>query len=126
MIAKITPVFVSIAVIAWLTVGMLVPQITNPPPPSTLLNKTVSLTDENYEIGYPLALAKDEQIDVKVSGNGQPVDFRIANNQSSALIEEKGETFYDFPWTTPADGTYIFYVSAYAGDVKATLIVAKA
>jgi len=125
LIAKITPIFVSIAVIAWLTVSMLVPQITNPPPPSTLLNKTVTLNDENYEIGYPLALTKGEKIGIKVSGNGQPVDFRIANSQSSALIEERGETFYDFPWTAPADGTYTFYVSAYAGDVKATLIVAK-
>ena len=104
---------------------MLVPRITNPPPPSSLLSKTTILNDDNYEVGYPLNLTKDERIDVQISGDGQPVDFRITDNQSSTLIEEVGDTFYDIPWQAPADGTYTFYVSAYAGDVTATVIVIK-
>lgn len=126
MIAKIATISVSIAIIAWLTVSMLVPHITNPPAPPTLLNKTVILTDENFVVGYPLTLAKGERIDVEVSGNGLPIDFRITDNRSSTLMEETGATFYDLPWEVPADGTYMFYVSAPTGDVKATLIVAKA
>jgi len=104
---------------------MLVPHITNPPPPSTLLNRTVTLTDEDYEVGYPLTLRNGERIDVKASGNGQPIDFRITDNEFSTLIEERGDTFYDVPWTVPADGTYIFYVSTNAGDVAATVIVVE-
>jgi hypothetical protein len=125
LIAKIAVIFVPIAVIAWLTVSMLVPYMTNPPSPRTLLNKTVILTDENYEARYFLALTKGEKIDIKVSGNGQPVDFRITDNRTSTFIEKNGDMFYDLPWEVPADGTYTFYVSAYAGDVRATLIVAK-
>jgi hypothetical protein len=123
--SKFATIFVSIAVIAGLTVGMLVPRITNPPPALSLLNKTTILTDNNYEVGYPLNLTEGERIDAKISGDGQPVDFRITDNQSSTLIENVGETFYDVPWQAPADGTYIFYVSAYAGDVTATVIVIK-
>ena len=125
MITKIATIFISIAIIAWVTASMLVPHIISPPPLSTLLNKTVTLTDENYEVGYPLTLRKGERIDVKASGNGQPIDFRITDNESSTLIEEGGDTFYDLPWAAPADGTYKFYVSATAGDVKATVIVIK-
>ena len=125
MIAKFAPIAVSIAVIAVLTATMLVPRITNPPPPLSLLNKTTTLTDNNYEVGYPLNLTKGERIDVKISGDGQPVDFRITDNQSSTLIEKVGDTFYDVPWQTPADGTYTFYVSSYAGDVTTTVIVIK-
>lgn len=104
---------------------MLVPRITNPPSPQTLLNKTVTLTDQNYDVGYPLTLSKGESVDVKASGNDQPIDFRITDNQSSTLIEKLGNTFYDVSWTVPVDGTYIFYVSAAAGEVTATLIVLK-
>jgi len=125
LIAKIATIVVSIAIIAGVTVTMLVPRITNPPPPSSLLSKTTILNDDNYEVGYPLNLTKDERIDVQISGDGQPVDFRITDNQSSTLIEEVGDTFYDIPWQAPADGTYTFYVSAYAGDVTATVIVIK-
>ena len=125
MIAKITTIVVSIAIIAGLTVTMLLPRLTNPPPPSSLLNKTTILNDDNYEVGYPLSLTKDERIEVQISGDGQPVDFRITDNQSSTLIEKVGDTFYDVPWQAPADGTYTFYVSAYAGDVTATVIVIK-
>ena len=125
MIAKIATIVISIAIIAGLTITMLVPRITNPPPPSSLLSKTTILNDDNYEVGYPLNLTKDERIDVQISGDGQPVDFRITDNQSSTLIEEVGDTFYDIPWQAPADGTYTFYVSAYAGDVTATVIVTK-
>jgi hypothetical protein len=123
--AKITTIVISIAIIAGLTATMLVPRMTNPPPPQSLLNKTTILTDNNYEAGYPLNLTEGERIDVKISGDGQPVDFRITDNQSSTLIEKVGDTFYDVPWQAPADGTYTFYVSAYAGDVTATLIVTK-
>ena len=125
LITKIATIFISIAIIAWVTASMLVPHIISPPPPSTLLNKTITLTDENYEVGYPLTLRKGERIDVKASGNGQPIDFRITDNESSTLIEEGGDTFYDLPWAAPADGTYKFYVSATTGDVKATVIVIK-
>jgi len=125
LIAKIATIVISIAIIAGLTITMLVPRITNPPPPSSLLSKTTILNDDNYEVGYPLNLTKDERIDVQISGDGQPVDFRITDNQSSTLIEEVGDTFYDIPWQAPADGTYTFYVSAYAGDVTATVIVIK-
>ena len=123
--AKITTIVVSIAIIAGLTATMLVPRVTNPSPPPSLLNKTTILNDDNYEVGYPLNLTKDETIDAKISGDGQPVDFRITDNQSSTLVEKVGDTFYDVPWQAPADGTYTFYVSAYAGDVTATVIVTK-
>ena len=101
---------------------MLVPKITNPPSPPTLLNKTVTLTDQNYDVEYPLTLSKRESIDLKASGNGQPIDFRITDDQYSKLIGKLGNTFYDVPWTVPVDDTYTFYVSATAGDVTATLI----
>ena len=120
---KITTIVVSIAIIAGLTATMLVPRLANPPSPSTLLNRTTILTDDNYEVGYPLNLTRGERIDVKLSGDGQPIDFRITDNQSSTLIEKVGDTFYDIPWQAPDDGTYTFYVSAYAGDVTATVIV---
>ncbi len=125
MIAKFATIFVSIAIIAGVTATMLVPKITNPPPPPTLLNKTVTLTDQNYDVEYPLTLSKGESIDLKASGNGQPIDFRITDNQYSKLIEKLGNTFYDVPWTVPGDGTYTFYVSATAGDVTATLMALK-
>ena len=123
--AKIATIVVSIAIIAGLTATMLVPRITNPPPPLSLLNKTTILNDNNYDVGYPLNLTEGERIDAKISGDGQPVDFRITDNQSSTLIEEVGDTFYDVTWQAPADETYTFYVSAYAGDVTATVIVIK-
>jgi len=122
---KIATIVVSIAIIAGLTVSMLVPRITNPPTPLSLLNKTTILTGDNYDVGYSLNLTKGESIDVKISGDGQPVDFRITGSQSSTLVEKVGDTFYDVPWQAPADGTYTFYVSAYAGDVTATIIVTK-
>lgn len=122
---KIATIFASIAIIAGLTASMLVPRMTNLPSPQTLLNRTTILTDDNYEVGYPLNLTKGERIDAKVSGNGQPVDFRITDNQSSTLIEKVGDTFYDVPWQAPDDGTYTFYISAYVGDVTATVIVTK-
>jgi|APFre7841882654_1041346.scaffolds.fasta_scaffold00001_133 hypothetical protein len=123
--AKITTIVVSIAIIAGLTASMLVPRMTNPPFPPTLLNRTTILTDDNYEVGYPLNLTRGERVDVKVSGNGQPIDFRITDNQSSTLIEKVGDTFYDVPWQAPADGTYTFYISAYVGDVTTTVIVTE-
>ena len=124
MIAKIATIFVPIVIIAWLTVSMLVPYMTSPPSPPTLLNKTVVLTDENYEVGYPLTLVKDEGLHVEASGNGQPIDFRITDNQSSTLIEKRDDTFYSLTWTAPADGTYTFYVSTPTGNVRASLMVA--
>ena len=123
MIAKIATIFVSIAIIAWLTVSMLVPHMTNSPPPLTLLNKTVVFTEENYEVGYPLTLRKGERLQVEVSGNGQPVDFRITDNQSSTLLEKTEDTFYSLSWSVPADGRYTFYVSTPTGNVRAALIV---
>jgi hypothetical protein len=123
--AKNVPTFVSIAIVAVLTVIFLVPRITNPPPSPFLLNKTTVLNDDNYEVGYPLNLTKNERIDVKISGDGQPIDFRITDNQSSTLIEKVGDTFYDVPWQAPADGTYTFWVSAYAGNVTAAITVSK-
>jgi hypothetical protein len=125
LITKIATIFVSIAIIAWVTASMLVPRIINPSPSSILLNKTVTLTYENYEVGYPVALRKGERIDVKASGNGRPIDFRITDNDSSTLAQKGGDTFYDLPLTIPADGIYTFYVSATAGDVRATVIVTK-
>jgi hypothetical protein len=118
--------FVSVGVIAMLTTTMLVPKIANPTASPTLLNETVMLTDEDYEVGYPLTLRKNQRIEAKVSGNGQPLDFGIINNQSMTLLQERGDLFYDVFWTAPADGTYTFCVSAYAGDVKATLTVFEA
>jgi hypothetical protein len=126
LIAKIASIFIPIAIIVCATVVTLVPYITNPPPSPILLNRTVTLTDENYDVGYSLILRKGERIEVKASGNGQPIDFRIADNQSSTLVQETGNIFYDLPWTAPADGAYIFYVSAASGDVKATVIVVEA
>ena len=125
MIAKFATIFVSIAIIAGVTATMLVPRITNPPSPPALLDKTIILTDQNYDVGYPLTLSKGESIDVKASGNDQPIDLTITDNQSSTLIEELGNTFYDVSWTVPVDGTYIFYMSAPVGEVTATLIVLK-
>jgi hypothetical protein len=125
LITKIATIFVSIAIIAGITVSMLVPQITNPPHRLILLNKIVNLTDGNYEVGYPLTLRNGERIDVKASGNGQPIDFRITDNESSTLIEQRGDTFYDLSWRVPADDTYMFYVSASAGDIEATVIVVE-
>lgn len=125
MIAKIATIFIPIVIIAWITASMLVPQVTNPRLRPTLLAKTVTLTDENYEVGYPLTLRKSERIDVEASGDGQPIDFRITDNQSSTLIEERGKTFYDLPWTAPAEGNFTFYVSASVGDITATLIVTE-
>ena len=123
--AKFAIVVVSIAIIAGLTGTMLVPRITNPSTTWSLLDKTVILTDNNYEVGYPLNLTKNERVNVQISGEGQPVDFRITDNQTSTLLEKVGDTFYDFQWQAPADGPYTFYVSAYAGDVTATVIVTK-
>jgi len=125
LIAKFATIFVAIAIVAGVTATMLVPRIATPPSPPTLLDKTVILTDQNYDVGYPLTLSKGESIEVKASGNDQPIDFRITDNQSSTLIEELGNTFYDVSWTVPVDGTYIFYMSAPVGEVTATLIVLK-
>jgi hypothetical protein len=126
LIAKIAIIFFSIAIIAVVTATMLVPLMISPPPSPILMNKTVTLTDDSFDVGYPLTLARGERIEVKASGNGQPIDFRITDNQSSApLVEEEGNTFYDLPWTVPAYDTYIFHVSARAGNVTATMIVVK-
>jgi hypothetical protein len=122
LIAKVVSIFIPVVIIC-ATVFTLVPYITNPPASPILLNKTVTLTDENYEVGYSLTLRKGERIEVKASGDGQPIDFGIADNQSSTLIQETGDTFYDLPWTVPVDGSYTFYVSVASGDVKATVIV---
>jgi len=125
LIAKFAPILISVAAVAFVTAVMLDPLIINPPHALILLSKTAVLTDQDYEVEYPLNLTRGEKIDIRVSGDGQPIGFIITNSQSSTLIEEYNETFYDIPWTVPSDGTYTFYMSAYAGDITASIIVDK-
>ena len=122
MIARFAVVLVSVAAVAFVTGIMLVPQIINPPHLLILLNKTVILTDQSYEVGYQLNLTRNERIDIRVSGDGQPIDFRIMDKYST-IIEKTNDTFYEVTWNVPSDGTYTLYMSAYAGDVKASIIV---
>jgi hypothetical protein len=125
LIAKIATILISVAAVAFVTGVMLVPLLINPPHALILLNKTAVLTDQDYEVEYPLNLTGGEKIDIKVSGDGQPIGFKIMDNQSSTLIEKYNDTFYDIPWTVPSEGTYTFFMSAYAGDIKASIIVSK-
>jgi hypothetical protein len=125
-LGRIAFVTVSIAVIVWLSVTMLVPRVTNPAPSPFLLHQTVELTASNYDVGFPLRLERGDRLDIKVSGDGQPVDFTIVDKQSYlTLVEERNDTFYDYRWIVPGDGVYLFTVSAYSGDVRATIIVSK-
>jgi hypothetical protein len=127
LLARIVFVAVSIAVIALISVTVLVPRIINPVTSPILLHQTVELTGDNYDAEFPLRLDRGERIDVKVSGDGQPVDFTIVDKQSFlTLVEKRNDTFYDYQWIVPIDGVYVFSVSASSGDVKATIIVAKA
>ena len=126
MLARIAFVAVSIAVVAWISLTMLVPRITNPVQSQILLHQTVKLTANNYNAQFPLRLDRGDRIDVKVSGDGQPVEFTIVDKQSFLTLEDKrNDTFYDYQWIVPADGIYVFCVSAPSGDVEATIIVTK-
>jgi hypothetical protein len=126
LLARIAFVTVSIAVVAWISLTMLVPRITNPVQSPILLHQTVELTAGNYDAQFPLRLDRDEKVDVKVSGDGQPVEFAIVDKQSFlTLVDERSDTYYDYHWIVPADGIYVFCVSAPSGDVEATMIVTK-
>jgi hypothetical protein len=105
---------------------MLVPRITNPVQSPILLHQTVELTASNYDAQFPLRLDRGEKIDVKVSGDGQPVEFVIVDRRSFlTLVDERNDTYYDYHWIVPGDGIYAFCVSAPSGDVEATIIVTK-
>lgn len=105
---------------------MLVPLITNPPLPNLLINETVVLTSENYAMSFPLQLLENDRINVKVSGNGQPVDLRITMaNSTKTLVDQWDEAFYNFQLTIPFDETYVLVVSTYVGNVRATVIVTR-
>ena len=125
MIAKFASILISVAAVAFVTAVMLVPLLINPPHALILLSKTAVLTDHAYEVEYPLTLTGGERIGIRVSGDGQPIGFTIKDKQSSTLFEEYNETFYNIPWTAPSDGTYTFCMSAYAGDIIASIIVDK-
>jgi hypothetical protein len=105
---------------------MIVPRITNPVQSPILLYQTVELTPNNYEAQFPLRLDRDEKIDVKVSGDGQPVEFTIVDRQSFlTLVDESDSTYYDYHWIVPANGIYAFCVSALSGNINATIIVTE-
>ncbi len=126
MIVKIAIVAFAFAVIAWVSVAVLVPLITSPIKASILLNETVTLTEEIYEKGYSLQLAKGDKIDVRVSAGGQPVDFRVMEERSSSvLVYDTDKIYHSFQLTIPADGAYVFYVSTYVGNVKVTIAITK-
>jgi hypothetical protein len=124
MLVRIAFVTVSIAVVAWISLTMLVPRITNPVQSPILLYQTVELTPNNYDAQFPIRLDRDQKIDIKVSGDGQPIEFTIVDKQSFlTLVDETNDTYYDYHWIVPADGIYAFCVSAPSGSIEATIIV---
>jgi hypothetical protein len=126
LLTRIAFVTVSIAVVAWISLTMLFPRITNPVQPTILLYQTVELTPNNYYAQFPLGLDRDEKIDIKVSGDGQPIEFTIVDTQSFLpLVDERSDTYYDYQWIVPANGIYAFCVSAQSGDINATIIVTE-
>jgi hypothetical protein len=100
----------------------LAPRVAHPTQPTVLLNETVVLTENDYETQYNLALNKGDQLQIQVSGNGQLVDLAAAQQSSPTikLLDQEAQTFYNFEWTVPKNGPYVFTVSA---DMGATVTI---
>lgn len=107
-----------------ISVIVLVPRLTNPTPPPSLLDETVTLTSDFYEKEYYLQLAKGDRLHVKVDSHGQPVDFEIID--PNGVISDKGEIcIYEEDWIVPVEGVYVFYVGAKTGTPKVRITVTK-
>lgn len=125
MMTQVQSFVVAMAIIA-LSFTLLVPRITHPTKPTSLLNETVILTENDYERQYSLALNKGDKLQIKVSGNGQLVNLMVAqqHSPSAAVLDEEAQTFYSLEWTVPEDGPYIFTVSADTG-ARAAITITK-
>jgi hypothetical protein len=116
---------VAMAIVA-ISFTFLVPRIAHPPQPTIFLNESVILTEDDYERQYNLALNRGDQLNIQLSGNGQLVNLVVTQQSSSSqpLLDEEAQTFYNFEWTVPQDGPYVFTVSADMG-ASATITVTK-
>jgi uncharacterized lipoprotein YajG len=96
----------------------LAPRVAHPTQPTVLLNETVILTQNDYETQYKIALNKSDQ------NNGQLVDLAAAqqNSPTVKLLDQETQTFYNFEWTVPQNGPYVFTVSADMGATATILI----
>lgn len=122
-----TQSFVVALVIVVVSFALLAPRIAHPTEPTVLLNESVTLTDVDYTWQYNLALNKGDQVDVTVSTQSQPVDFKITQDGSStALYDGEGQTYYDVGWTVSGNGNYVFSLIADVGNVDATVTITRA
>jgi hypothetical protein len=107
---------------------LLAPRIAHPIEQTiVLLNETVSLTEDDYERQITLSLSEGDQVEISVSTRNQPVDLMIAkgDSASTALVDQVGRVSYDFEWTVPEDGPYVFTLIAETNNVDATITIAR-
>lgn len=113
---QVQSLLVALAIIV-LSFIFLAPRVVHPTQPTVLLNETAILTENDYETQYNLALNKGDQLQIQVSGNGQLVDLAAAlqSAPTAKLLDEEAQTFYNFEWTVPQNGPYVFTFSANMG-----------
>lgn len=123
---QVQSLLVALAIIV-LSFMFLAPRIAHPTQPTVLLNQTVILNENNYATQYNLALNKGDQLQIQVSGNGQLVDLAAAQQSSPTvkLLAQEAQTFYNFEWTVPQNGPYVFTVSSDMGATTATILITK-
>lgn len=122
---QVQSLLIALAIIV-LSLMFLAPRVAHPTQPTVLLNETVVLTQNDYETQYNLALNKGDQLQIQVSGNGQLVDLAAAQQSSPTvkLLDQETQTFYNFEWTVPQNGPYVFTVSADMG-ATATIVITR-
>jgi hypothetical protein len=123
---QVQSLLIALAIIV-LSFMFLAPRIAHPTQPTVLLNENAILTENDYETQYNLALNKGDQLQIQVSGNGQLVDLAAAqqNSPTIKLLDQQAQTFYNFEWTVPQNGPYVFTVSSDMGATTATILITK-
>jgi hypothetical protein len=125
MITQTQSLLISLAIIV-VSFTFLAPRIVRPTQPVLLLNQTVFLTQDKYQIQYNLALNKGDQLNIQLFGNRDLVNLIITqpSSPSHPLVDQEDQTIFTFTWTVPQTGPYVFTVSADNG-ATATIIVTK-
>jgi hypothetical protein len=119
------PILIAIAIVA-VSCTQLFPRISHPPQPTTLLNDSVILNEDNYQKQYNLTLDKGDQLNIQITGNGDLVSIEITpqNSPTQPVLDQEDQTLFIFQWTVPQSGPYVFTLSAETG-AHANIIITK-
>jgi hypothetical protein len=128
MVARMAYSVIGIVAVAIVSVLLLVPLLTSPTTSKTsvLLDETVIFGDDFYENDFYLQLSKGEKISVNVDGNGQPIDFKIADHNGMTVnnVDLIDVYSYAVQLVAPEEGTYRFHVAS-AGNPTVHLVITK-